>query len=198
MQLHTVVEGNLDEAILRRLAQEHGHEIVTTSGKQGKAYIKENISRFNYAANELPWLVLVDLDREEPCAPALVQSYLPVKAPKMYLRIAVNAVEAWLLADANNISNFLRVSINRIPAQPDSLDDPKQTLINIARKSRLRDIKLDIVPRPGTDNKEGPAYTSRLSEFVSSTWNPSVAADSSDSLRRCMAALERLSRQSAC
>lgn len=71
-------------------------------------------------------------------------------------------------------------------------------MVEMARRSRRRDIREDMVPRPGSGRTEGPAYTSRLIEFVADVdhgWRPDVAALSSDSMDRCLQCLRRLVRE---
>jgi hypothetical protein len=110
----------------------------------------------------------------------------------MCFRVAVRAVEAWLLADRESLAGFLRVSPSRVPPDPESLDEPKQAMVNLARQSRSRAVQEDMVPRPGSGRSVGPAYASRLIEFAQSTWRPEIAATRSDSLRRCCERLRQV------
>ena len=93
------------------------------------------------------------------------------------------------MADAASLASFLRVPAARIPADPESIPNPKQEVVNLARQSRLAAIREDMVPREGSGCPIGPAYSSRLIEFVSHLWQPQVAAKRSESLKR---AIERL------
>jgi hypothetical protein len=106
----------------------------------------------------------------------------------------VREVEAWLLADADRIAEFLRVAGSRVPRDPEALVDPKAAMVGLARASRRRDIREDMVPRQESGRPVGPAYASRLIEFASSFWRPDVAARQSDSLRRALDSLRRLTR----
>ncbi len=139
---------------------------------------------YNNAAHYWPWVVLVDLDQDFDCAPPMLSEWLPKPARLMRLRVAVRAVEAWLLADRESMSSFLRVPIGRIPEDPDSVSDPKRLIVTLARRSRRRDIREDMVPRDGSGRSVGPAYTSRLFEFITTRWRPDEAAPRSESLRR--------------
>lgn len=151
----------------------------------------ERIAGFNNAARYNPWIVLLDLDHDAECAPLLLRSrWLPEAAPFMCLRIAVRQVEAWLLADRENIAKFLAVAAVRIPHHVETLSNAKEAMVDLARRSRRRDIREDMVPRPGSGRPVGPAYASRLIEFAQGTWNPQEAARPSDSLRRSMKCLE--------
>jgi len=188
------VEGIVDEAVLRKLIAHAGAMPGDTYGKQGKAFLRKKISAYNNAALRKPWIVLVDLDCDEDCAPPLRNAWLPAPAPYLCFRIAVRKVEAWLLADTDKLAAFLGVSRSKIPANPERLDDPKTTMVNLARASRRRKIHEDMVPREGSGRREGPAYSSRLIEFVFSQWRPDVAALHSESLARALRCISRLAR----
>lgn len=186
------VEGTVDEAVVRRLVRHVGAIPGDVYGKNGKESVRRRIQGYNNAAQHSPWIVVVDLDRDADCAPLLRAEWLPVPAPFLCFRIAVREVEAWLMADRQRIASFLRVPHDRIPLHPESLDDPKETMVNLARQSRSRELRVDMVPRPGSGRSIGPAYSSRLIEFAADEWRPEVAAEPSDSLRRAIQCLERL------
>ena len=185
------VEGHLDEAVLTKILSSTGTHVLRAYGKRGKDYLRAKVHGYNAAARYGKWVVLVDLNQEAECAPPLVRAWLPTRNPNLHLRVVVHAVEAWLLADAEAIACFLKVPVAHIPANPEEEMKPKVTLINIARQSRDRSIREDVVPRPDSDSKEGPGYTSRLIEFVLRGWNPQRAAARSPSLKRTVASLSR-------
>lgn len=192
------VEGSLDEVVLHRLAVDSGIHIGAVYGKNGKPHLRARINGYNQAARISPWIVLVDLDDEYECAPSLRAAWLPVPSEHMLLRVATRAIESWLLADRSSIAAFLNVPVSRVPRDVDDLDNPKKAVIDLARRSRSRAIREDMVPRPGSGASEGPAYTSRMSEFVGrhgrGGWQPYTAAQVSPSLSRCIRALEELRR----
>jgi hypothetical protein len=179
------VEGVVDEAILTRLVIDAGATVGPVYGKNGKSQLKKTLTGYNNAARYSPWLVLMDLDQDEDCAPPLVSACLAAPAPMMRLRVAVRAIEAWILADREALAKFLSVAIPRLPHDPDAVPDPKRFLVDLARNSRRRDIRDDMVPRSGSGRAAGPAYASRLIEFAVTAWRPEVAVEHSDSLRRC-------------
>ena len=111
-------------------------------------------------------MVLVDLDHDAECAPPFCAEWVPSPAPYLCFRVAVREVEAWLMADADSLASFLSVVRNKIPAEPEQLDDPKTEMVNLARRSRRRAIRKDMVPRAGSGRSVGPAYASRLIEYV--------------------------------
>ncbi len=193
--ISAAVEGTVDEAVVGRLIAEAGGTLGVVYGKSGKRHLLERTPAYNAAATHSPWMVLVDLDHDAECAPPALQRWLPTPAPNMCYRIAVREVESWLLADRERLTSFLGVSLSRIPTAPESIDDPKQLMVNLARHSRRRHIREDMVPREGSGRLVGPAYTSRLIEFVTdsaSGWRPQVAATNSESLRRCLTCLRSL------
>ena len=68
-------------------------------------------------------------------------------------------------------------------------------MVDIARHSRRREIREDMLPRTGSGRVVGPAYTARLIEFVMGGkigWRPEIAAERSESLKRCLRSLRRL------
>ena len=186
------VEGAVDEAVLRRVAAAAGRELHHVYVTNGRSNLERRVAGFNAAANHAPWIVLIDLD-QTACAPELIRNLADPVAPQMRLRVAVTEIEAWLLSDPERLARFLAVARARIPADPDSLPDPKQALVNAARHSRRRSILQDMVPRESSGRAVGVAYEARIIEFVTSesseAWRPEVAAEGSDSLRRCMAAI---------
>jgi len=156
--------------------------------------ISDNISHVTMPQHSA-WAVLIDLDNDAACAPTLQEKWLASPAPRMCFRIAVRAVETWLLADRQRFAQFLSIPASRIPPDLEAVDDPKLLLVNLARHSRKRAMREDMVPRQRSGRKVGPAYASRLMEFVEDAttgWRPDVAAAESDSLKRCLHCLYRL------
>lgn len=183
--ISATVEGPVDEAVVRRLIAVEGASLARTYGKKGKSHIRKVLQGYNQAARFSPWVVLVDLDRDADCAPPLRAEWLPTPSSLMCFRIAVREVEAWLLGDRERIAEFLSVAQSKIPVDPESLDDPKCVVVDLARHSRRSAIRDDLVPRPGSGRLVGPAYTSRIIEFAHTLWRPEVAALRTDSLDRC-------------
>lgn len=190
--LSAAVEGDADEHVLRRVAVQAGVAMGPVYGKCGWDGLRDRIEKYNAAARHGPWIVLVDLDRKFPCAPALVANWLPQRSPHLVLRVAVQSIEAWLLADRERFARFLDVPVSSIPDRPEAVPDPKQAVVDLARRSRRREVRSDMVPRPGSGRRVGPAYTSRIIEFVQNAWRPDVAARRSPSLKGLQEALASL------
>lgn len=192
MQVNVLVEGIQDEAVAKKLLIHVGLEVGTVYGRSGKPHLLKRVAAYNKAAHYAPWFVLVDLDMDAQCPSHALTQWLSESAAQMRFRIAVRSIETWLLADRESIANFLAVGLSKIPHMIEAETDLKQTLINIARTSRSRSIREDIVPRQESKAKVGPLYVARLSEFTESHWRLGEAAKHSESLRRCIKALSTL------
>jgi hypothetical protein len=187
------VEGDLDEVVLRRVAEHIGFSVGSVYGRKGKTYLLKMLQGYNSAARFSPWIVLLDLDRDHVCAANALAEWLPQPAEHMFCRIAVRAIEAWLLADRDRIASMLAIPPQRISINPDSLDDPKRYLVDLARNSGRGEIKASIVPRPGSGRSVGPLYNARMAEFITDgRWRIDVARDNSNSLSRTITRLEEL------
>jgi len=188
------VEGVTDEAVAKRLLLEAGLEPGPVYGRGGKRTLDERLAGYNNAARFSSWLVLRDLDDDAPCAPDLRRKLLPNPAQRMRLQIAVHAIEAWLLADGESLSDFLSVSRTRVPDSPEVVLHPKRVLVELARRSRRRAIREALVPAPGTTARVGPGYAAALIEFAAQHWRPHVAASRSESLARLRSFLRAVSQ----
>ncbi len=189
------VEGLVEEAVVRRLLAHVGALLGPVHGKNGKGDLRRGLQGYNAAAHRALWLVLVDLNREAECAPPFREAWLPDPAPGMCFRVVVREIEAWLLADRDRLSRFLAVSPTRIPADPERVEDPKGTMVDLVKHSRRRNLRENMAPRPGSKREVGPAYTARLIEFVERHWRPDIAARHADSLRRCLMRLRGMARR---
>jgi len=194
--ISAAVEGMVDEAVVRKLILEAGGYPGSVYGKNGKALLRRQFSGYNNAARHWPWIVLVDLDRDGECTPPLREDWVSDPAPYLCFRVAVREVEAWLMADAESLAGFLSVAPSRIPGDPEQLQDPKTEMVNLARHSRRRAIREDMVPRSRSGRAIGPAYASRLVEYVATLWRPEVAKERADSLGRAIRCLQRIVEKS--
>lgn len=150
---------------------------------RGNGALRSRMPKIRQSAARLPSLVLTDLDLKK-CPSELISEWLPPPHPtNLIFRVAVREVEAWLLADTDGCSDFLGVSRSRIPRNPEGEQDPKQTLINIARRSPYRKIKEGIAPQSSIA-PVGPAYNLLLCQFVDSKWNLKAACENARSLDR--------------
>jgi hypothetical protein len=192
LSVSLAAEGDLDEQVLRRLLQYSGREIYTgvCHSKHGRDHLKQSVPRFNRAARFHAFIILADLEGDE-CAPGVIEDWLPQgRHPNLVLRVAVRKVESWLLADREGLAKFLAVPLNRVPIQPDTVQDGKQLMIQIAGRSRLRSIREDLVPVPGSTSRVGRNYAGQMSRFVLESWNVDRAVEHSPSLTRAVTAIQ--------
>lgn len=194
--INLVFEDELSEFVLSKLLSCFGQKFYTGYSYNGRGfgYIKKNIHGFNQAAITTPFLILTDLDNHE-CPITLKNEWIkhPIN-PNLIFRVAVREVEAWLLADIEGFSSYIGVSEANFPLEPEIEADPKQTLINLVRRSRKRAIREDIVPI-NANAQIGPNYNQRLMEFVLNHWNLNNAIQRSDSLGRAYTCLDNFSYQ---
>jgi hypothetical protein len=192
LPVNILVEGLSDETVAKRLLKHVGLEVGTVYGKKGKPHLRERLPNYNQAAHFSPWFVIVDLDTDKLCPSEALQIWLPQPAKGMRCRVAVRAIEAWLLADSKNLAQFLSISEAKIDTNPDNYLNPKEELISLARTSRSSAIRDSMVPRPGSGAKIGPLYVPKLIDFTEKYWNPEIAATKSKSLNSCINALSTL------
>lgn len=185
-------EDPLLEALGQRIAAHVGLGVRASKITAGRGNLEKRLPQLNRAAVHLPILALLDRDRRGPCPGAEVERLIPSRQPGLLLRFAVEEADAWLLADREGVARFFGIAASKVPGQPEDLPDPKQVLVNLARRARSRE-KQAIAPRPGTTPKIGPAYNVLLCGFVLRQWSIDrvVETKSAPSLERCIAALNR-------
>jgi len=193
--INIAFEDDLSGEVISKLilTSERPYQIGHYFSGRGFGYLKRNICGFNKAARGMPYLILTDLDNEN-CAPEKMRKWLPhPRHPNLLFRIAVKEIEAWLLADRAGVAKFLGISPSLVPFVVDDIEDPKRFLIDLAKRSKKRAIREDLVPRQGSTAKQGPAYNDRLISFVRDNWDQFAAKKNSPSLERTMRALENFS-----
>ena len=159
----------------------------------GKDQLDKKLPAYNAAAAYEPFLVMRDLDDDAECAPTFLKTKEITSAEFMCFRLIVRSLEAWLMADAQALANWLQVGIERLPVAPESLTNPKETLLALARRSASRDLKSDLLPSSKSGRQTGPLYAARLQEFIGDSWNIRrvVASGRAPSLARAVSCLER-------
>ena len=190
--VNLAVEDRLSEAVLRRILRhlDRGYAVGTAYNRGGYGYLKRTVPGWNTAAVGVPFVLLTDLNDRYACPLALIRDWLPLpRHENLLFRVAVREVEAWLLGDRVNLAEFLGVREGAVPREVETLNDPKAELIDIARKSRYKDVRERIVPKPGSTARQGPDYNGCLIEFVSRVWDIEASSNLSSSL---LHALRRL------
>lgn len=182
-----VTEDSLGQAVGERLIADagEGFSIVERLGQRGATHLKARFRQWCEIARHRLVLLITDLDRGE-CAPRLIEdwSQRDVRPERLLFRVAVREAESWVLADAEGFAEFLGVSTRSVPREPDQLQDPKRTLLQIAAQGRRRDVREDLIARPGAIASQGLGYNSRLTAFVREHWSLERAVEHSSSLER--------------
>ncbi len=190
-----VMEGATDAPVIERLVGDAGLVVGPEYVMYGKPGLDRSLGGYNKAARFSPWLVLRDLNSDEPCAPALRLRLLPTPSQYMRFHIAVREMEAWLLADAEGLSRFLEIPRTLVPDRPEEVPQPKVALINLARRSRRRHLREALVPESGSTAKVGPGYAAAVLDFATHSWRPVAAEERAPSLRRLRLYLRHLRRR---
>ena len=190
--INLIFEDSLSGSVLCKLLensrQDYSIGVYHNSG--GYGWIRKRIDGFNKAARGTPYLILTDLDIAE-CPPALIRQWgMENKNHNLLFNVAVRQVESWLLACRGQVAKFLGIREDRIPYDVDDIPDAKNLLIGLARNSRRKEVRADIVPEQGSTAKVGPNYNGRLMYFVENLWDPNIAKGLSPSLRRTMELLD--------
>lgn len=196
MIVDALVEGTLDEVVAAKLILHSRHQFGIAYGKRGWVYLRDKVTGFNERARYgNPILTLVDfMDTGLDCPPNVPATWLPRRCEKLLLRAVVRELESWLLADGDAMAHFLGLPAAVVPREPETLDDPKQALVNLARRSRRRNLVDALVPGRGVSSMVGPGYNSALVTFIDQYWRVEAAIEQAPSLRRCVARLEELHR----
>jgi hypothetical protein len=182
--VYVVVEDALQEAVIRKLLSIYRQDIqhCYAIGHQGNVYIRSKLRDFNNASEQVPYIVITDLDRWD-CAPSLKTAWMNFEPNSYFLfRIAVKEVEAWILADRENFSKFLGIATQKIPHNTESIENPKAFLIQLARNSRKKNLANEIAPQGKAP--QGPGYNLLLTRFIEETWDAEHARANNNSLDR--------------
>ena len=139
------------------------------------------ISWYQMAQHQV-MLVLTDLDRAN-CLVEFRDQWLPTAPPQnLLLRVAVREVESWVLADHIAMRALIGAK-GVLPAAPDELADPKQSLLKLA-KSAPKQVRADLLKNIDGNLAQGLGYNARLTAWINSEWSPQRAAERSPSLAR--------------
>lgn len=83
------------------------------------------------------------------------------------------------------------MSATALPLHPDEVDDPKLTIVSLARRSTNKTLKASLVPGPGMSRKAGPGYEGWLIGSAAD-WSLHRARHNSPSLARTLDRLAAL------
>jgi hypothetical protein len=177
----------IEQAAQRIIAVENPNLTVSNvMGRRGFSYFESRVDQIRKSAAALRFLIFLDGDELGTTCPSdMINQWFQTRQPNnIYVRFAFHEVESWLLADRQNLAAFLNVSVGAIPVVGDNVRNTKELLVHLARRSRSREIIQDMVPPSGFTSTVGPAYNSRVSEFIQTGWDVRAAAMGNDSLAR--------------
>lgn len=194
MSFVLATEDELSESVGLRLLNEH--EIFVQAPpmmlrKDGFGYLRSKMDSWKQLAQRQIIMLLTDLDRT-PCPVLLLENWLGAGhacPDNLIFRIAEREVESWLLADHEAMARLMGNKA-KLPNAPDTLPDPKQFLLEQAKKAP-RVIRDDLVAATGAMARQGIGYNARLVQWVKTEWCPQRAADRSPSLARARRALNQ-------
>lgn len=183
------VEDVLSDAVSTKILEYFGLEIAQRIGYKGNTYLRQKASSLNQAARGFYHVfLLTDLDSPQNCPPMLIRSWVGVPLNSGFIfRVAVVEIESWIMADRRGVAEFLSIPLNRIPQSTDRIENPKEFLVSLARRSRKTKLRRELVPAPSaTTAKVGTGFNVRFAEFVRDHWNLERAASASVSLKRTL------------
>ena len=91
-----------------------------------------------------PVICIADSDRG--CPVELIRDWMMAGGDERFvLRLAVKEAESWLLSDPESFASFLKVPLAKLPRRPDEEPDPKRVVLNLAARSKSRDIRAEVV-----------------------------------------------------
>lgn len=155
---------------------------LTPINTQGITKLIPSLPRYLQQAKLQPILCVADSDGK--CVRELLEKWLPASLPDEFsLRLAVPESESWLLADRHGFSAYFEIPEKLISRRPDEEPDAKRHLLNLAKRSKTRLLRQEVVS-PTDTNKPGNGYNLHLCHFVRTSWSASRAGEHSPSLAR--------------
>lgn len=189
-------EDDLSYHVVCKILSVHAPSIIidTSQNCHGFGKIKANVNKWNAAAVKgIRFIVVTDLD-SSPCPVKLINEWFVNGIDtNLIFRIAIKEIESWVLADNINFSKFLGIS-NYSITDSDTINDPKDFLFKLTKKSRYTNIKKDILPLD-IFARIGPNYNNRLALFIHSYWDIDNARQKSKSLDRAIKAFVRINNR---
>lgn len=160
----------------------------TTINAGGITKLIPNASRYAEQAQHVQSVFCL-ADTDGKCPVELISKWRPLHASRNFVfRLAVTEIESWILADRVGFSSYFQISANKIPANVDTVADPKSLVLSLVAKSKKRLFRDEVVSM--TDfNKRGSGYNIHLKSFVKTKWSLENARDHSISLRRAISNL---------
>lgn len=159
--------------------------------KKGITKLIPELPRYIQLATHVqPVLCIADTDGK--CPKKFLSANLPrIRPASFVLRLAVSEAESWLIADRKALAEFFEIAEKHLSKTPDEEADPKGHLLNLARKSKNRSIRIEMISQSDS-SKQGSGYNPHLRRFVKMHWSAQRAASNSPSLARAVHQISKL------
>lgn len=189
-----LVEGATDEAVARALLKhvriDTPDNVIVAGGNP--AFLTKLEDKYVKASRHI-WVFAL-ADTEGRCVKDIIHASIGSPPRGLVARFAVRMVESWLLADKSGLAKWLAVSEADVPSKPDTLDNPKQKLLQLVKRSSKSSFQ-SMLPDPLARARIGPGYVEHIENFVRGTWDINAARKRSPSLDRAMLRLIRCREQ---
>lgn len=179
-------EDELSECLGEKLIRDANTTLNVTLRlrKGGFGYLKSKLPSLCGISKTQPVILFTDLDRCE-CPKILINNWFKgMDKPKgLLFRVVVREIESWVLADHKAFSEYFGISAAKLPQDPDSILDPKATLLKLVGGSR-RELKEAMIAKKGALAIQGVGYNTILGDFIRTSWSPQRAQERSKSLKK--------------
>lgn len=192
-QVTIATEDQLSEALLRRVILEFSPrlKISNSVGRRGNGHLRSKLANL-VAASQAGMPVVMLTDSDGPRSLETVRSdwmgSLSFDSDRFYLAVAVQEAESWFLADEAAVEAVLGRRPRSIPVPTDDIMDPKEWLLNEARRSARR-VREQMVREEQGRVRIGVGYNTMAARAVAEIWCPRRARANSPSLDRLMSDL---------
>lgn len=201
-------EDEATKAVIIRLLRDYAPNLHVVGELPARgSQVKAKISNFNSLASRLPVILLTDLD-DEPCGPIGKRNLLGtiVQQPDFCINIAVDEVEAWLMADREGFARYFGIPLAQMPvsamqkmsgrkALPEMSVSVKSSRLfthDLMQRSTNAERKAQVAVSPVDRNSKGKEYNTAVVPFIHNVWNPEIARQGSDSLNRMIVRLGKI------
>ena len=201
-------EDDATRAVIRRLVADYNPNLhIMQSLPARGSEIKSKIPNFNTLSQQYPVILLTDLDNE-PCAPIGKDTLLNgvIQSQDFIINIAVDEVEAWLMADTKGFANYFGIPVSKLPQfAPQKMQGRKplsEISLNVksswhlthqlAHHSQKAEIKAQIAVPMEDKTCKGKEYNTAIVPFIENVWNPEAGRMVSDSLNRMIVRITKL------
>lgn len=206
--VYIVGEDEATKAVIIRLLREYAPNLHVLGELPARgSQIKSKIANFNQLASRFPVILLTDLD-DEPCGPICKTNLLNkiVQQQDFIINIAIDEVEAWLMADKDGFSRYFGIPLAQMPVSTMQKMSGRRSLPeisvplksswylthNLMQFSTNAERKAQVAVSPKDKNSKGKEYNTAVVPFIQDVWNPEVARAASDSLNRMIIRLGKI------